>query len=123
MALHTDTRYRFVFEEEAADGQHYLTECEPFAYEDLPDNTLREVHDGDTWHSIAGEVFKALARTPESRLFSERLKPSGLFWILMDFQPEPYLDPTVPPPPGNIVIPSVRTVIEKLRSPDRRRYS
>jgi len=124
MAFRTDSRFRNSYETIDDDGLTFVAEADPFEYEDLPDNAVHQVAEGETWHSIAGDRFAALLRQPEAARFSQRLKPSGLFWIIMDFQPVPYLDPYTPPAPGTeLFVPSVRTVIERIFDSDRQRLA
>lgn len=86
-----------------------LSEPEPFRFVDLSDNRQYVVQDGDSYFSIAGRFFKPLARA------------SGFWWVIIDFQPVPIIDPTVPPAPGTVlVIPSVRTVTELIVNEARR---
>jgi len=119
-----DSRHRHAYETTDPDGYHYLAEDEPFAYEDRPDNTHYEVREGDTWQSIAGSQFAGLVDTRRAESFRSRRKPSGLFWVIMDFQPEPCLDPTTAPAPGTVlVLPSLRCYRERIQDPDRRRYA
>jgi hypothetical protein len=49
-------------------------------------------------------------------------RPSGLWWIIADFQPDPIHDPTVRLTPGRtLYIPSLRTVQEEVFSDKRRK--
>lgn len=105
------SRFKSCFETFDEDGVLFTVDDTPYPFEDLSDNTTHEVKGGDTWWSIADKAFEPLE-------YSFRL-----WWVIMDFQPEPYLDPTVMPSAGTVlVIPSVRTVTTKILSPERRRY-
>ena len=105
------SRFRNCFETVDENGAMFTVDDTPYAYVDLSDNTTYEVNSGDTWWTIADKVFAPLD-------YSFRL-----WWVIMDFQPTPYLDPTVMPPVGTVLyIPSVRTVTTKVLSPERRRY-
>jgi hypothetical protein len=107
----TYSRYRNSFETVDADGALFTVDDTPFPYVNLPDNSTHEVRAGESWFDIARTVFASL--------------PYGqhLFGVLMDFQPTPYLDPTVPPPVGTVLyVPSVRTVLAKIITPARRRF-
>ena len=109
--IKTYSRFRNCFETVDANGALFTVDDTPYPYENLPDNTTHQVRSGDTWWTIADKVFAPLEYS------------FHLWWIIMDFQPEPYLDPTVPPSAGTVlVIPSVRTVTTKILSPERRRY-
>lgn len=108
----TYSRFRSCFETTDDDGVLFTVDDTPFSYTDLADNSTYEVKAGDTWWSIADEVFAPLDYSFQ------------LWWVIMDFQPEPYLDPTVMPTAGTVLyIPSVKTVTSKILSPERRRYS
>lgn len=106
------SRYTFCQATQQADGTLMLADYEPFPFQPLEDNTQYVAAAGDTWFTIAGRAFAPLPR------------PAGLYWILLDFQPQPVLDPTVPPAPGTpIWIPSVRTVTELIFSESRRQVT
>lgn len=80
-----------------------LTDREPFLFQDLPDNRMHLVGDGDTYHSLAARYFDPIESA------------ANLWWIICDFQPEPVHDPTIALVPGTtLVIPSVRTVFEAI---------
>jgi hypothetical protein len=84
-------------------GDLILTDPSPFPYSPLADNVVHNVETGDTVFSLADVYFQPLAR------------PSGLWWVIADFQPNPIQDPTIALVPGTIVyIPSVRTVLELI---------
>lgn len=105
------SRFRNCFETTDENGALFTVDDTPYPYVDLADNTTYQVKDGEMWWNIADKVFAPLE-------YAIRL-----WWVIMDFQPEPYLDATVPPPVGTLlVIPSVRTVTTKILSPNRRRY-
>lgn len=87
----------------------FLEERTPYSFAQLSDNRAHVVRAGDTLWSLAGRYFRGLPR------------PSGLWWVIADFQPQPIHDPTVELPVGSIVvIPSLRTVEEKIFSEERR---
>ena len=109
----TYSRFRWSFEQQDEDGVLFVTDDEPLLYMDLPNNTFYEVREGDTWQSIAAEKLNLTGR-----------ENAQCYTIIMDYQPEPYLDATVMPPPGTkLVIPHSTTVENYLRSPSRRRLS
>ncbi len=86
-----------------------LSEREPFTFREFPDNRQHSVVAGETLWTIAGRYFKEVPR------------PSGLWWVIADFQPEPIHDPTLRLAVGSVlVIPSVRTVLESVFSENRR---
>lgn len=87
----------------------FVTDDEPFEFEDLPDNLTHEVSEGETLFSLAGRYFRSFPR------------PAGLWWIIAGFQPEPIFDPTIRLKMGGILyIPSELTVEERVFSERRR---
>lgn len=87
----------------------FLTDEEPFAYEDLSDNRDHVVGVGESLFSLAGRFFRSFPR------------PAGLFWVIADFQPEPIHDPTIRLKEGTVlIIPSELTVSTRIFSEDRR---
>jgi hypothetical protein len=90
-------------------GRLFLTEREPFRFRSLPDTRQHVVQAGDTLFSLAGRYFAPLPR------------PSGLWWVIADFQPEPIHDPTLALDLGRVVfIPSVRVITEEVFAEARR---
>ena len=93
---------------EAASGKLLLGPRVPFRYLDRPDNRVHVVRSGDTLWNLARRYFSPLARLP---LYSS----SMLYWVIMDFQPTPILDPTRRLADGStLVIPSVATVVDRV---------
>lgn len=91
------------------DGKLYLTEPEPFGYQDLPDNRTHVVVEGDTLWSLADKYFPA------------HPNPDQLWWVIADFQPDPIIDPTLRLEPGAVLyIPSPRTLDEEVFNEARR---
>lgn len=89
-------------------GDLILTDPDPFPFQQLADTTIHAVETGDTLWGLAHEYFQPLAR------------PSGLYWIIADFQPVPIYDPTIALQAGQtLYIPSVRTVLEQIFSATR----
>lgn len=94
-------------------GALVLTRPEPFRFLRLSDNRQHVAARGDTIYTLAGQFFRVI--DPD--------RACGLFWVITDFQPDPIHDPTVKLLEGRvIVIPSVRTVIERIFD-ERRRIS
>jgi hypothetical protein len=90
-------------------GRLFLTEREPFRFRSFPDNRQHLVQQGDTVFSLAGRYFAPLPR------------PSGLWWVIADFQPEPIHDPTLALDLGRLLfIPSVRVITEEVFAEARR---
>lgn len=87
----------------------FMTEREPFRFRSYSDNRHHIVKEGETLFSLAGHYFAPLPR------------PSGLWWVIADFQPEPIHDPTLSLDTGRVLtIPSLRTVSEDIFSEKRR---
>ena len=91
------------------DERLFLTDRDLFAFRQLNDNRSHVVVAGDTLFSLAGKYFRGLPR------------PAGLWWVIADYQPQPYHDPTIELPVGAVlVIPSPRTVEQLVFSETRR---
>lgn len=102
---------RFTFCEALKDeaGRLYLSEREPFRYLALADNIAHRVTQGESLWTLADRYFDPLPRA------------AGLWWVIADFQPAPIFDPTVVLAPGSvIVVPSFRTVVERIFNEARR---
>lgn len=105
------TRSRFSFSLGVKDsaGRMYLTEREPYRYRAFTDNMTHTCVAGDTLQNIASRYFVPL---PDA---------AQLWWIIADFQPTPIVDPTLALQPGDVlIIPSVRTIVDKIFSEARR---
>lgn len=90
----------------------YLTDRVRFFFQSLDDNIQHVIVDGDTLWNLASRFYAPLAR------------PSGLWWVIADFQPDPIHDPTIRLDTGRLVfIPSLRTVNEQIFSPSRKDLS
>lgn len=104
------SRYTFSSAQADASGALVLHGGDPFRYRELPDNRWHPVVEGDTLFTLAARYFRGLDR------------PAGLYWVIMDFQPDPIHDPTLSLVPGTqLVIPSKRTVLEDIFGEKRRR--
>jgi len=87
----------------------FLTEREPFRFRERPDTRQHVVAQGDTLFGLAGRYFAPLPR------------PSGLWWVIADFQPEPIFDPTLALELRRVVfVPSIRVVTEEVFAEARR---
>ncbi len=105
----TNSRYALVNGVEDDSGRTFLTERVPYGYRPLPDNVTHEVQRGETLWTIAARYYAALSR------------PSGFWWAIADFQPDPIFDPTIRLDEGRtLVIPSVRTLLGRVLSETRR---
>lgn len=90
-------------------GVLFLSPREPYRYRNLPDTRTHQVAQGDTLFTLAGSYF---APTPRA---------CGFWWAIADFQPDPIFDPTLELVPGAILyVPSLRTLLEKVLSEERR---
>ena len=106
------SRHTFSSGEIDDDDRAFLEDRTIFAYKELSDNRQIIVQQGDTLHSLAARYFKGLSR------------PAGFWWVIADFQPQPIHDPTIQLAAGQVlVIPSVRTIIERIFNEERRRES
>jgi len=93
-----------------ANGVRVLTRRVPFRFQDLNDNVQHLVSAGESLFTIAGRYFKGVTE-----------RPSGLWWIIADFQPNPIHDPTLELEEGTVLfVPSERTVREEIFNPKRR---
>lgn len=91
------------------DGLTYLLDREPLRFRPLSGNRRVRVASSDTWQTLAAAFFVPIQN------------PHQLWWVICDFQPEPVLDPTVPPVSGTYVyIPSVEFVLAEVFSRDRK---
>jgi hypothetical protein len=89
-------------------GRLYLADRTRYRYRELPDNRFHQVAEGDSLYVLAATYFEGLDR------------PSGMFWVIADFQPTPIFDTTVPLEIGRVlVIPSMRTLTEEILNPNR----
>lgn len=86
-----------------------LSDREPFSYRNFTDTRVHIIVEGDTLQHLAGVYF------------SEMPRACGLWWIIADFQPAPIHDPTLALTPGaTLLIPSLRTVQERIFDRQRR---
>lgn len=106
------SRHMFTLGEQDADEKLFLTDRIAFSYTELSDNRRVVVQQGDSLFSLAAKYFKGLPRA------------AGFWWIIADFQPQPIHDPTIQLAAGQVlIIPSIRTVIERVFNEERRRES
>jgi len=103
------SRHSFAQGIQYPDEPAFLTDREPFLFRVLDDSTEHLVRRGDTLYSLAGAYYHGFFR------------PSGLWWVIADFQPQPVHDPTITLTPGSVmIIPSPRTVQEQIFTSQRR---
>ncbi len=90
-------------------GRLLLTEREPYRFRALADTRQHVVQQGETLFTLAGRYFAPLPR------------PTGLWWVIADFQPEPIHDPTLALDLGRLLfVVSVRVITEEIFSEARR---
>ena len=103
------SRYLFCQGLKDSAGRLYLSDRVPYRYRALADNRFHTVASGESLFTLAHLYFTPLPRA------------SQFFWIIADFQPDPIVDATLALKPGTqIVIPSVRTLIEQIFNEARR---
>lgn len=85
-----------------------LTDRTPFLYQELEDNDIHEVAEGDTLHTLSARYYAALGELPI-------LSAAQFWWVIADFQPEPIHDPTLRLKVGTrLFIPSVDTLTSRI---------
>lgn len=105
----TNSRYLFCQGLKDSAGRLYLSDRVPYRYRKLADNRFHTVVAGDSLFTLA-HIY-----------FSPMLRAAQFFWVIADFQPDPIVDATIGLRPGTqIVIPSVRTLIEEIFNEARR---
>ena len=105
------SRYRYCTQFTGEDGVTYIDEREPFRYRDEKDNRFHRAKEGDSWWGLSHSYFQGVPR------------PSGLWWLLCEYQPTPVIDPTIIIPSNTLVIiPSARVLRMYVFSQQRRRY-
>ncbi len=88
----------------------FLSERERYAFRTFSDTRTHISREGDTLFTLAYKFFRGLPR------------PSGLWWIIADFQPDPIHDPTIVLQHGRtLFVPSLRTVREEIFNENRTR--
>jgi len=109
------SRYMFCVGLRDEQERFYLSERDPFVFQNFPDNRTHVVADGETLWSLAARYFQGFE------------DPALLWWIIADFQPDaesnpaPIFDPTIALAPGTkLVIPSIQTVQNEIFHEQRR---
>lgn len=103
------SRYERTYGVEDENGVLYLTEREPFRYDEtLPGTRRHPVAQEDSLQVLAYRYFQGVK-------LSNGLGPEHLWWIIADFQPIPIIDPTIDLEIGRIIyIPSVQVIKRKV---------
>lgn len=103
------------FDDNSTPKRVLLADRGKFRFLDLPDNIIHPVVQNDTLHRLAARYYSVLSDPPE-------FSPAELWWVIADFQPKPIHDPTILLAPGSqLVVPSLRTVQDKILNPEFRR--
>lgn len=106
------SRFRLCFLISRSDGAQFLSDREPFGYQDRADNFAIRARLGDTWWTLAAQIYEAEEVID---------RPEILWWVVADYQPSPVVDPTLRIEPGRIVYaPSVEVLLTRVFSEDRR---
>lgn len=88
----------------------YLEEPTPCGFVVRSDTRMHMVEAGDTWHNLAAKYFPSFPR------------PEQLYFVIMDFQPVPVVDPTIPLATGTLVyVPSETFVTDWVFANQRTR--
>jgi len=105
------SRHRFTQAVLQGDGRLVLTDRVPYTFKDFADNRRHTVSQGDTLHALAGVFYRSQSIQ----------RPSGLWWVIADYQPQPVFDPTRRLAVGRVLhVPSFRTLFEQILSEKRR---
>ncbi len=110
MAPHAGSRHSFTFGVPDEEGRRFLTEREPYRFQEHADTRVHLVAQGDTLFELAGRYFAPMPRA------------CGFWWVLADFQPDPIFDPTLELEVGRrLWVPSLRVLTDVVLSEQRRR--
>jgi hypothetical protein len=99
-----NSRYAYSIGKIDNDGITYLTDPEPFPYDNkLPGTIKHVVADGETIWTIARKYYSSIKNAEH------------LWWVIADFQPVPLHDMTIDLTVGSILyIPSMRVLSEQI---------
>lgn len=110
------SRHTFTRASTDADERQFLSDRDKFLFRQLDDNTYHTIKEGDTLQNLAGRFY-----APLSGANGISFSPAQLWWVIADFQVPPIHDPTILLSPGStLIIPSLRTVREKVFNPSTR---
>ncbi len=111
MAPYAGSRHSFTVGIRDDAGRLFLTEREPYGFQEHTDNRVHLVAQGDTLFSLAGRYFAPLPRA------------CGFWGVIADFQPDPIIDPTLELEIGRrVFIPSLRVLTDVILGEERRRF-
>lgn len=112
MAPRAGSRHSFALGISDERGYRFLTEREPYRYQEHSDNRTHVVAQGDTLEGLAG------------RYFAPQPRACGFWWVLADYQPDPIVDPTLELEVGRrLIVPSLRVLTDVVLSEARGRIS
>lgn len=110
MAPLVGSRHSFTFGVRDDAGILFLTEREPFGFQEYSDARQHIVAQGDSLFGLAGGYFAPLPRA------------CGFWWAIADFQPDPIIDATLELELGRrLFIPSTRALTDVILGEQRRR--
>ena len=110
MAPLVGSRHSFAMGVRDEAGRLFLTEREPFGFQEYSDTRQHTVAQGDSLFGLAGRYFAPLPRA------------CGFWWAIADFQPDPIIDGTLELELGRcLFIPSTRVLTDVILGEQRRR--
>ena len=110
VAPRTGSRHSFTLGVRDEVGRLFLTERDPYGFQEHSDNRSHLVAQGDTLFSLAGRYFAPLPRA------------CGFWWVIADYQVDPIIDPSLELTPGRrLFIPSLRVLTDVILGEQRRR--
>ena len=113
MALIT-TESRYVNQEAITDPDGFLVlpEREPFRFRAADDNVYHRVGEGELLQDIAEKYYEHISD-----------RACGLYWVLMDYQDPPIVDPTLALRPNSVIIvPGPLVVLSEILGAERTVY-
>ena len=91
-----ESRYQHTETWSDSDGRLLTTDRNPVRFRERDDNIIHVAAEGDSWFSLAQLYYDDISD-----------RACGLFWVIMDYQPTPVIDPTLAiRPRTQVVVPS-----------------